>query len=80
MSFGLEEDEVKQIVDSRVQLKYGNTLAMVQKNRDMIDDSKKQSGWDRALGSGLRRLDKELEALKSRIDMLEARINNPPNQ
>lgn len=78
MSFGLEEDEVKQIVDSRVKLKYGNTLAMVENNRAMID--KKQSGWDTALGSGLRRLDKELEALKSRIDMLEARINNPPSQ
>jgi hypothetical protein len=75
--FGLDETDVKNIVDVHVENKYGNTLAMVQKNREMIDKPNNQSGWDRTLGSSLRLLNQEIINLKAKVEILEERINNP---
>ena len=90
--FGLDENDVRRIVGEELQKKtnenqsgwdraLSSSLRRVNKEveslKTTIANMNNQSGWDKALGSGLRRLDKEMVALKSRVDMLEARINNP---
>ena len=49
----------------------------VEENTKTIANMNNQTGWDRALGSSVRRLNQEIINLKAKVEILEARINNP---
>ena len=70
--FGLDENDVKNIVekiiDTHVKVKYGNTLAMVQNNRKLIDRA--SAVIDRASA-----VDPRVPILISRIKTLEKNIS-----
>lgn len=70
--FGLDENDVKKIVDTRVQNKYGNTLAMVQNNRQLIDRAGAVDPRVPVLNSRIKTLEKNI----SRIKTLEKNMDN----
>jgi hypothetical protein len=71
--FGLDETDVTRIVGKELQ----SLKTAVQENNDNIANMNNQTGWDRALGSSLRRLNQEIINLKAKVEILEARINSP---
>lgn len=73
--FGLDENDVKKIVDTRVQNKYGNTLAMVENNRQMIDQAGAVDPRVPILNSRIKTLEKNMDDMRSDIALLIERIN-----
>lgn len=73
--FGLDENDVKTIVDTRVQVKYGNTLEMVENNRKMIDQASAVDPRVPILTSRIKTLEKNMDVMRSDIALLIERIN-----
>ena len=73
--FGLDENDVKKIVDTRVQNKYGNTLAMVENNRQMIDQAGAVDPRVPILNSRIKTLEKNMDDMRSDIALLIEHIN-----
>lgn len=73
--FGLDENDVKKIVDTRVQNKYGNTLAMVKNNRQLIDRAGAVDRRVPILNSRIKTLEKNMDDMRSDIALLIERIN-----
>jgi hypothetical protein len=64
--FGLDENDVNAMISP--------IKTVVEENTKKIANMNNQSGWGRALGSNLRRLNKRVEDLQAEIAVIQERL------
>lgn len=66
--FGLDENDVNDMISP--------IKTSVEENTKKIANMNNQTGWDRALGSSLRRLNKRVQDLQAEIAVIQERLKN----
>ena len=66
--FGLDENDVNAMISP--------IKTSVEENTKKIANMNNQTGWDRALGSSVRRLNKRVQDLQAEIAVIQERLKN----